>query len=256
MELDDVAVAVRPRRGLESVDLGFRLARANAFALWGAFAPVVIGVAVLVCVALRDEPWLACLAVWWLKPWYDRIALHVLSRAVFGATPRVRDTLRALPRMFRRGALAGVLHMRFDVARSLNLAPWQLEEQSWSGWRRRVRLIETPVRSTAGWLTVTCIAFEMAGVAAMLALVFWLIPPPLLEALDRWLWDQAELEAMFNWVLIGTWVVAIVLIEPLYVAGGFALYLNRRTQLEAWDLEIAFRRMARRHLARATGSPA
>ena len=32
------------------------------------------------------------------------------------------------------------------------------------------------------------------------------------------------------------------------VAGGFGLYLNRRTELEAWDIEITFRRMARRYL--------
>ena len=35
-------------------------------------------------------------------------------------------------------------------------------------------------------------------------------------------------------------------IEPFYVGAGFGLYLNRRTQLEAWDLEIAFRRMRKR----------
>jgi hypothetical protein len=35
-------------------------------------------------------------------------------------------------------------------------------------------------------------------------------------------------------------------IEPLYVACGFALYLNRRTQLEAWDIDLAFRRMRTR----------
>ncbi|MEO8779468.1 MAG: DUF4129 domain-containing protein, partial [Rhodanobacter sp.] len=35
-------------------------------------------------------------------------------------------------------------------------------------------------------------------------------------------------------------------IEPLYVACGFALYLNRRTQLEAWDIDLAFRRLRAR----------
>jgi len=36
----------------------------------------------------------------------------------------------------------------------------------------------------------------------------------------------------------------IALIEPFYVAGGFALYLKRRTDLEAWDVELLFRRLA------------
>ena len=32
-------------------------------------------------------------------------------------------------------------------------------------------------------------------------------------------------------------------IEPFYVGAGFGLYLDRRTQIEGWDIEIAFRRM-------------
>ena len=31
-----------------------------------------------------ERPWLAIALVWWLKPVYDRVVLHVLSRAVFG----------------------------------------------------------------------------------------------------------------------------------------------------------------------------
>ena len=38
----------------------------------------------------------------------------------------------------------------------------------------------------------------------------------------------------------------MAIIEPFYVAGGFALYLNRRTALEGWDLEVALRRMGER----------
>jgi hypothetical protein len=37
---------------------------------------------------------------------------------------------------------------------------------------------------------------------------------------------------------------AIVLgfLEPFYVAAGFAMYLNRRAELEAWDVEQELRR--------------
>jgi hypothetical protein len=34
----------------------------------------------------------------------------------------------------------------------------------------------------------------------------------------------------------------VVVLEPFYVAAGFAMYLNRRVQLEAWDIEQEFRR--------------
>ena len=43
----------------------------------------------------------------------------------------------------------------------------------------------------------------------------------------------------------------MLLLEPFYVAAGFGLYLNRRTLLEGWDIEVALRRIAERHAAAA-----
>jgi hypothetical protein len=38
------------------------------------------------------------------------------------------------------------------------------------------------------------------------------------------------------------YAITIAFVEPFYVASGFALYLNRRAELEAWDIEQEFRR--------------
>jgi hypothetical protein len=40
--------------------------------------------------------------------------------------------------------------------------------------------------------------------------------------------------------------VVVLLLEPFYVAGGFALYLNSRITQEAWDVELRFRELAAR----------
>jgi hypothetical protein len=47
---------------------------------------------------------------------------------------------------------------------------------------------------------------------------------------------------------LGNAFYALILVfwEPIYVACGFSLYLNRRTVLEAWDLELVFRRLRQR----------
>lgn len=42
------------------------------------------------------------------------------------------------------------------------------------------------------------------------------------------------------------YVLLLILWEPVYVACGFTLYLNRRTALEAWDIELTFRRLRQR----------
>ncbi|HAQ27742.1 MAG TPA: DUF4129 domain-containing protein, partial [Pseudomonas sp.] len=42
------------------------------------------------------------------------------------------------------------------------------------------------------------------------------------------------------------YALVLVVWEPIYVASGFSLYLNRRTILEGWDIELAFRRLRTR----------
>jgi len=36
--------------------------------------------------------------------------------------------------------------------------------------------------------------------------------------------------------------IVLAFLEPFYVAAGFAMYLNRRAELEAWDVEQELRR--------------
>ena len=38
------------------------------------------------------------------------------------------------------------------------------------------------------------------------------------------------------------YAITVLFLEPFYVAAGFAMYLTRRTELEAWDIEQEFRR--------------
>jgi hypothetical protein len=38
------------------------------------------------------------------------------------------------------------------------------------------------------------------------------------------------------------YVVAALVVEPFYAAAGFAMYLSRRADLEAWDIEQDLRR--------------
>jgi hypothetical protein len=53
-------------------------------------------------------------------------------------------------------------------------------------------------------------------------------------------------QSMQRLVLCTMVFAGMAIVEPFYVAGGFALYLNRRTALEGWDLEVALRRMGER----------
>ena len=81
---------------------------------------------------------------------------------------------------------------------------------------------------------------ELALGAALLSLAFWLAPagyaPDLAELFTGEGERQAELAMAIGYAIV------IALLEPFYVASGFAMYLNRRVELEAWDIEQEFRR--------------
>jgi hypothetical protein len=58
------------------------------------------------------------------------------------------------------------------------------------------------------------------------------------------MFEGAAFDNVFTVADFAAYALAVFVIEPLYVAAGFALYLNRRTLLEGWDLEVALRRIA------------
>ena len=69
-------------------------------------------------------------------------------------------------------------------------------------------------------------------------------------ALD-WSWQSLISAATQGWRWLehltnAFYALVLVVWEPIYVACGFSLYLNRRTVLEAWDIELVFRRMRQR----------
>ena len=51
--------------------------------------------------------------------------------------------------------------------------------------------------------------------------------------------DRAE---FFEASVAVAYAFVVAFLEPFYVAAGFAMYLNRRAELEAWDVEQELRR--------------
>ena len=87
------------------------------------------------------------------------------------------------------------------------------------------------------------ISFGMAETAiygAVISLVFWLAPAGM--APDASQLFSGQVQGALAHTLLGAYMVAVLCVEPYYVAAGFAMYLNRRVELEAWDIEQEFRR--------------
>ncbi len=243
MRLDAIAVELRPRNAWEATDLGAAMVRRWFGPVYRAWFVLALPLFLLLHLLCWGNWWLIPWLLWWLKPLLDRPPLYVLGHALFGESPNRRQCRRELPGLLRRQALAALTLRRFDPARSFSLPVAQLEELSGQARRRRLRDLGRPGRGPAVWLTVVCANLEIALDFALITLVWMLIPEfvaleffDLLDDSDAWgqLWLNA----------VGFFGMSLV--EPFYVAAGFALYLNRRTWLEAWDLELGFRRLAAR----------
>jgi uncharacterized protein DUF4129 len=255
VQLDRLAVQLRLRNPGEAIDLGFAMVRTWARAVYAAWLTLFVPLCVLAMLVL--PPLWAVVLVWWLKPALDRVVLHVLAAGVFGDLPRLRDTLRALPRALTPGLIASLTWYRLFLVRSFNLPVWQLERQTGAEARQRRRQLHRRASGYALWLTVACVLFEAVLALSGIAL-FDLLAPVLdndeFQFFQLFSWDNRSLQGIVVCAMV---FAAMTIVEPFYVAGGFALYLNRRTALEGWDLEVALRRMGERaqRAARGAGLP-
>ena len=247
MRIDQLDVALRARSEWEAMELGTALVRRHARAIW---LPV-IAVSLPLFVAVNAAAWWAdafgwaWLLMWWLKPVSDRIALYVISRGVFGEEPRPLQTLRAQRHWGWSGFWGYLGWRRFSPFRALLLPVNLLEGSDASQRSVRRRAVLGGTFGHAALLTLVCMLFELVIVSGCIAAIFLFVPLELLSDSWRAAWEMVR-ENMPAWAQLGVnalfWLAA-TLIGPFYAGAGFALYLNRRTEMEAWDVEIAFRRM-------------
>lgn len=245
MQLDSLTVALRQRNNWEAIDLGVAMVRAHWKRLMLGWLTLFVPVTLLISAVLYAHPFLASLVVWWLKPMFDRVPLFMLSRAAFGEMPGIGETMKSLLPVWRRNLLMDLTVRRLNMARSFDMPVRDLEGLRGKAARKRLKDLHPRTRGSGVWLTLACVNFELVVSFSLVALIFWLMPQHanLLTPADLFRPDRSGwLEALLN----ATYFLSVSLIEPFYVAAGFALYLNRRTGLEGWDIEIVFRRMAQR----------
>ncbi len=240
--LERLRLALRPRGAWEAVDSGYALLRAHGrivYALWlAAYAPVVAALFWL----FWNRAWVALLLVWWLTPLLGRFALHGLAKATFGERPTILSAVKEARHILRHGAVAGQLWRRIGVNRAFVLPIWQLEGQDGRGYRRRAPVLLRRAHGASALFTAFSFLLMLGFSCALGAAFFYLVPEGLMDkAGDLFSGEKGPGPLFYLFPAL-----ALAVLEPFYLAGGFGLYLNRRIQLEAWDLDLAFRRLAQR----------
>jgi hypothetical protein len=256
MNLDDITTQIRLRSAWEAIDLGFAMVRHHARGLFPAWLLLLATSTWLLWMITPNayREYIGML-IWWLKPLYDRILLHSLSHLLFKQRLSTLDILKAMPRLLWHSGLLGALTIRrFSFSRGFNLPIWQLEQLRGKARVERQDLLHLQTHSHAVWLTIGCIHLEYVLIFSMYLLMIMFDPTD--TVWDYWasIFNHTKDSDVLYWNSVlqtVTYTIAIGIIEPLYIAASFSLYLNRRTQLEAWDIELAFRHLGARLSAAA-----
>lgn len=247
MQIEKIAVRLRRRTPWEALDLGHAMLRAWAGPAYRAWLASywIVGIGLLLAF-WSSQTW-GMLILWWLKPFFDRILLFAFSRSLFNTPTTGRDIRAALPGLVRHsGLFTGLTLRRLSMARSFLLPVWQLEGQSGAAARARSKVLSRRARGNAMWLTFVCANVTGVLFFSLVMLIHTLMPETDNESLSIQAWFTSELTPQREFFANILMMVAESLVEPLYVASGFALYLHRRSELEGWDIELSFRRLAAR----------
>ena len=237
--LAGTTIVLRTRQHWQALDLGFALAREHAGMLYGSWLILTLPIAMSLAFGLPRQSLVALFVFWWLKPLYERLTLLYLSKVVFAERLSPWGLAVAFLRACNVQILATLVWRRFSLTRSLDQPIALLEGASGARRRTRLQVLHRQLGFRAGVLIAVMALLETALTFAARAGIFLLVP----GALDESSLRQAFLEGQFG---LWPYFLAVWFVGPLYAACGFSLYINRRCELEGWDLEVGFRRLAAR----------
>ncbi len=251
MKLDSVTAEIRPRGDWEAIDLGLAMVRRD---FWRCFAVWWLALLLPMAAAgwwLWESPVLWLMTFWWWKPAGSRLVLFELSRRLFGELPSAQLSLSQIPAAWTRRFFYRFIWARFSPWLPVTLAVEDLERLRGKPYKLRCRQITRRSEGVVIWLylvsdTVAC----WLGIACiMLAKIF--IP----DGLDTsWRvaiesWDPENPSALPCLILrafVVCFMLAMSLTDVFITGAGFGVYLNNRTWIEGWDVELAFKRLALR----------
>ncbi len=248
MQLERATAELRPRRSWEAIDLGFHMARRWFLPLWLMWMTTAFPLFLLLHLLMPESFGLALLLFWWLKPLHEPLMTDWLGRALFSEQTPVREQLSRFPRVLPKGLPGNLTWRRLFPSRSFFLCIQQLEGLRGEAFSKRMKLLLT-TSPNSGWLTVLMFHIETILYVGMIGLVIMLLPETV--EIGFGLLDSMSHSSMVAWTNSLFYLLAASIVAPFYVAAGFSLYINSRTDLEAWDIEIDFRRIARESAQRA-----
>jgi len=233
------ALSLRRRSVWEAADSGILLWRGSFIRFMPVFAlPVLITAA-----ALRFMPGnsivLSYLVIWWLRPLFDRLVLHVVSIRFFAAGGEPPSRLKGLWAM-RRGLVGDLLWRRFSPYRAARMPIRVLERMGGEQFRMRKKALDSGGLDFCSFISAFGLTLEAVLLLSKVVFVSLVCRMFFPEALD-YMGNNMEIVEVF---IFAAFCLNYILVGSLYVCMGFGLYINSRVEVEGWDLQLLFQKFA------------
>jgi len=250
MNLENVTVEMRPRGEWEATDFGVRMIRRDAAAIYRVWFAITLPLLALAFLMIIYTPYpaVATFVYWWLEPVADGPILRIISRRLFGEDANVRAALRSVFTLAWRNKIFLLSPYRFHFARSTAMPVTQLEGLSGAARRSRAKVLNLKIMNHGTGVTAAYQHLALALYLGVILIGYALVPTAYRDTIGiEWMgffWEESSRTAnILNLLAV---YLAQTTLQPWFVGAGFGLYINCRTQLEAWDIEVAFRRMVQR----------
>ncbi len=232
MQLDRVVVRLRQRTVWQSLDLGILLAQrwyGALLALW--LTGLLALLPLLVAVAFWMPAWelLVCFVL--VQPLPEILPLFWMGRALFGERLSLRETLSRFRAQLRLSLVLRLLLSRLHAFRYFVWAVLLLETPAPGTIKARIALLGRG-RNTGAFFPALALLMTLLLTFGAAQILFALVP----DELDL---NLGSMQLARTYGLL--YVLVAALLGPFWVACGFMLYISRRVELEAWDLELGLR---------------
>ncbi len=227
---------LRPRSNWEACDSGILIWRNSI-----AYILLFMGIPFLCCVVFfvfltPQIKIFGTIILWWLNPFFDRFILHVISVRFFKKDADCKTIAKGLIKSIFKGLIGDIVWRRFSIYRAARLPVRILEGNKGKMIKRRIKTLKNGGLDFCALLSGICIMLEIVlfgGFAIFLYGFFAEYSDFTFDLISNYSL-QVSLVILFLASLI------ILIVEPLYMCMGFALYINSRSVVEGWDIELEF----------------
>ncbi len=237
MDKNSGILLTRTRSNFEAVDLGAALLARFPLQLYAFFALPLCATALLLILTLSAIPWLPPLLLWLFKPLWDRMLILPASVLVFDPRATLPELVRSLGKIKLTRLLFDLTIGRFNVYRSCLLPSILLEGLTGAEQKKRSQVLSSRRDNGGAALTMTFLALESLMLFSWFSLAAAFFPDFVQLDFGAEIYPKA-------WIWVAFQVLGMLILEPHYALGGFCMYLNGRTRMEGWDIDLVFKRMA------------